>query len=303
MNKINLNDLDFSVVIPTLGGQYLERTINLINEGTVVPKEILVCIPKDFTYLLANISFSKNVKILVLNVKGQVKQRLEGFKNVSYDYVIQLDDDIYVHKNCFERLLQSILVFNNEVAISPSMIFQNNGLSCYDMVHINSRISTLVHGKNWYEPGKITRTGINIGLNTFKSKNRYNEVDWLPGGCVIHKRENLVLYDFFQFKGKAFYEDVIHSVHLTNKNVKLFIDSDAICGIDNYEFVKKTKWQSIIEFNRDFPYRKHIIKLKGYPTIFLFLDGLRIYIFTFIGILNKSLRNFLFILKIFFDKK
>lgn len=204
----------FSVVIPTLGGDALLRTINLINAGTLVPNEILICIPKDFVEHVAELSSIKNVKILALDVKGQVRQRVEGFKQVTNDYIIQLDDDMFVHETCFERLLDGITSMSGDVAIAPALVFEPAGNNCYEMEHTDSRTTTMVHGINWFKPGKITRSGMNIGLNAFKATERYSDVEWVPGGCVIHKRKNLILFDFFPFKGKAFFEDVIQSIHL-----------------------------------------------------------------------------------------
>ena len=38
---------DVSVVIPTLGGAWVADTIARLNAGTVVRREILVCVPED----------------------------------------------------------------------------------------------------------------------------------------------------------------------------------------------------------------------------------------------------------------
>jgi len=53
------------------------------------------------------------------------------------------------------------------------------------------------------------------------------DVEWLAGGCVM--RKNLVLEDFYPFAGKAFYEDMIHSWHLTRRGIALKMDAGAMC--------------------------------------------------------------------------
>lgn len=282
---------NFSVVIPTLGGETLERTIKLINSGTFVPNEILICIPNEFSKHVTNLTSIRNIKVLSVSVKGQVRQRVEGFKNVSNDYVIQLDDDMFVHETCFERLLEGILSNEDKVAIAPTMVFEPGGQSCYEMIHTDSRTMTIIHGKNWFQPGKITRSGMNIGLNAFKATDRYSEVEWLSGGCVIHKKENLVLFDYFPFKGKAFYEDVIQSIHLQKKGVKLLIDKQAVAGIDPYDALPHSPWQPIADFRKYYPYRKHLVALKGSSILYLLLDELHTYLFTTIGILKQNFRN------------
>lgn len=281
--------MKFSVVIPTLGGDALIRTIELINKGTMVPNEILVCIPKDFSNRMTHLSSIGNVKLLYTDVKGQVRQRVEGFKNSAHEYVIQLDDDIFVHETCFERLIESISSIEGKVAIAPAIIFEPGGQSCYETPHVNSRTMSLVHGKNWFTPGKITRTGLNIGVNAFEASSRYTESEWLPGGCVIHRKENLILFDYFPFKGKAFYEDVIQSIHLRKNGVKLMIDQQAVAGIDPYDPEPHSVWKAVSDFKKYYPYRKHVVDLLGSSMLYLLLDGMYSLVFTTIGVMKNTL--------------
>ena len=55
--KFNSPLFPLTVVIPTLGGDSLFKTIELINSGTIVPEEILVCIPKEEAYRVLNHNF------------------------------------------------------------------------------------------------------------------------------------------------------------------------------------------------------------------------------------------------------
>ena len=52
--------------------------------------------------------FFKNVKKISTKNKGQVFQRIEGFKLAKNDYVLQLDSDIRVSKFCLEHLYNRI---------------------------------------------------------------------------------------------------------------------------------------------------------------------------------------------------
>lgn len=265
---------EFSVVIPTLGGDALSRTINLINSGSIVPNEVLICIPKEFTSRVDGLSAHQNVKIIGTECKGQVVQRIEGFKQVSNEYVIQLDDDMYVYETCFERLIEGLTRFKEDVAIAPAMVFDTTKQSCYLFEYRDSTIKSLIEGKNWFKPGNITRTGRNIGMNALLATERYSSVEWLPGGCVAHKKQNLILYNFFPFQGKAFYEDVIQSIHLSKNNVRLFIDKTALCGIDEYDVDPISSLSPAKIYHMYYSYRKHIIKLRGDSIIYLFFDGL-----------------------------
>jgi glycosyltransferase involved in cell wall biosynthesis len=293
-----MNDLEkkkitfpkFSVVIPTLGGDVLFRTISLINSGSSVPDEILICIPIEFTYRVIGKFVSHNVKIIETKCKGQVAQRIEGFMQVNNEYVVQMDDDMFVYETCLERLIEGLNSFNEEVSISPAMIFDSSKKSCYAFEYSNLFLYKIIHGNNWSRPGSITRAGVNIGLNAFSFSERHSSVDWLPGGCVAHKKQNLILYNFFPFQGKAFYEDVIHSLHLTKNGVKLLIDNSAICGIDDYDVIPITLLGTAKNFNRNYPFRKHIVDLKGGSIFYLFIDGIFNYLLT-INSIRHILRN------------
>ena len=71
MSNTNLHDL--SVVIATLGETSLKLTIESINNGSVVPKEILICVPEEYAKNLEIFSFS-NVKILTFNFITPIKR-------------------------------------------------------------------------------------------------------------------------------------------------------------------------------------------------------------------------------------
>ncbi len=283
--------MKFSVVIPTLGGLALAKTIDLINHGTCVPDEIIVCIPREFVDKVRDIATIGNVKILATEVKGQVCQRVEGFKNVVTKYIIQLDDDMFVHETCFERLIEGVISNEGKVAIAPAMVFEPGGQSCYQHIHTNSHSMTRIHGKNWFQSGTITRSGMNIGLNALTENARYSEVEWLPGGCVIHKKENLILFDYFPFTGKAFYEDVIHSIHLQKNGVELLVDREAVAGIDHYEPVPFSHWQPFKDYRKYFKYRKHVVQLSGNSILYLLLDGLHTSIITTVGFLKQKIKS------------
>lgn len=84
--------------------------------------------------------------------------------------------------------------------------------------------------------GKISKSGEPFGYyqRNRKVKNHEN-VDWLPGGCILHRRENLILESYYPFVGKAFGEDLIHSKKLKEKGIQLFVVPEAKV------FIKKSK--------------------------------------------------------------
>jgi len=108
-----------SVVIPTLGGESLARTIEQLNHGTIVPEEILVCIPEETAFRIENMSFH-NVKIVKTKCRGQVAQRALGFQQACHELVLQFDDDIHPRETCLQSMIECLARFSN-VAVGLKM--------------------------------------------------------------------------------------------------------------------------------------------------------------------------------------
>src|ERR1043165_5309776 len=110
-----------TVVIPTLGGQTLTTTIEALNQGSVRPAEILVCIPAPEAARVENAGL-ENVRVIVTERRGQVVQRAEGFRRAAHELVLQLDDDIVLDVQCVERLVSGLQALGNDAAIAPAMM-------------------------------------------------------------------------------------------------------------------------------------------------------------------------------------
>jgi GT2 family glycosyltransferase len=224
-----------SVVIATLGGDCLAETIEKLNAGTVVPAEILICIP-EVEAPRADKLAGGNVRVIRTPCRGQVAQRAWGFGQTRHEFVLQLDDDIHVDSACIERLLACVSRFP-DVAAGPNLHDLATGKYTSFLTPAsngNRRFERLmfwvINGKGGYEPGCIGRAGICMGLPEEPAE--WFDIEWLPGGCVLHRRANLVLSDYYPFRGKAFAEDLFHSVALTRKGVRLLRYGSARCYVD-----------------------------------------------------------------------
>ena len=229
-----------SVVIATLGGDSLFRTINNINCGTIVPDEILLCIPAELAYKLNHYSFT-NIKIVKTDKYGQVYQRIQGFKVSKYDFVLQLDDDIILENNCLKIMLDTLSNLDIKSAICPvyysNNIDENNSLIKHPFYqklvnpenYLRKLYNKLLHGKMKFNDGEITYASINIHFNPSERNERYYELKWLPGGCVLHRKSNLYLDNYFLYSGKAFCEDIMHSFLLKKNGIKLFVSRYSFC--------------------------------------------------------------------------
>ena len=225
-----------TAVIATLGEETLERTIDILNGGTVVPDEILVCIPAKEAPNVQRLA-QQNVKVVVTECRGQVGQRLVGFRQASCDVVVQLDSDCVVDRCCVERLLLTLRTRGPKVAVGPALMMLSGEESVYKKPQVHEQLLKLyywiVNGQAGYEPGVITKAGTEIGVDPEGINDEVVEVDWLPGGCVMHWRENLLLENFYPFDGKAWCEDLIHSCRLRQGGVGLLVDLRAQCRLQD----------------------------------------------------------------------
>jgi GT2 family glycosyltransferase len=237
MNDQNLSEkYQVSVVIPTLGGETLKGTIEQLNRSTLVPKEILVCIPQTHAHKVVDLVIP-NVNIIETSFGGQVAQRAYGFTLVKYPFVLQVDDDLEVSETCLSELVTFVGSKQN-IAVAPSLLGHITGKLSPYMSKPNRYSSWMykslfwiINGEKGYQAGRISKAGVNMGFSS-EATEPY-EVDWLPGGCALHLRENLITYNYYPYKGKAFAEDLFQSAILRKNGIKLYHCPAAIVNLDN----------------------------------------------------------------------
>lgn len=236
-----------SVVIATLGSESLIETIHSLNKGTVIPNEIIISIPEDNAN---NITFKleSNVKVIHSKNKGQVVQRCYGFSKTNSEFVLQLDDDVILAENCIEELIKTMQLLPKNSSVAPQLYLLNSGKFAYRIPTARDLyLGYWANGKNGYQPGKVSKSGINFGfkeLNTFEAQ----EVDWLPGGCVLHRRENLILENYYPFKGKAFAEDLFHCMSLKRNGIQFFISPNSKIFFDWSHSDISSVWEDLVIF-------------------------------------------------------
>ena len=254
-----------SVVIATLGGDSLKRTIESLNSGTIVPDEIVICIPMNEASR-AEKFHAPNLKILKTTVRGQVAQRAAGFANVKNSFVMQLDDDMIVHYRCIEHLLCNVQL-EKRMAVAPVLVDFETGLSAYRTPPKNAYFSSLYYwmqnGAAGYQPGSVYLSGTPEGVDPWSQDQSLIEVQWLAGGCVMHRRENLILENFYPFSGKAFYEDIIHSYHLRSNDIRLAIDPKAICSLELTPLTNLSPKEFIGSLISEFKVKKYYFQISS----------------------------------------
>jgi glycosyltransferase involved in cell wall biosynthesis len=256
-----LKQKNLSIVIPSLGGLKLQSSLHFIHKSKIRPLETIICIPKSYKEKI-RIPQKLNPKLIKTNNKGQVYQRLIGFKKARGKYVLQLDDDIKITSYCLNKLLKEITK-NNKISISPLLIDKNNKESLFDIKPKNYLFKIyhyLLNGKQGYKHGIINKAGIPY---MFEKKKKIYEVEWLPGGCVLHYRKNLIKKNYFRFNSnKAFCEDLFHSYHLRKKKIKLFVNTSIKCNFESFKGFKTLKFcDSLNLLFQDLKIRFFFVKL------------------------------------------
>ena len=253
-----------SVVIATLGGETLADTILYLNSGEKIPAEILVCIPEEDSSCAENLSM-KNVKIIKTPCRGQVAQRAYGLQRACQPLMLQLDDDIVLRPDDLRLLVQKLGQLGHGHAMAPLFRLLSTGQYVTEYHAgvsgwLHSLYASLICGAPWgiKRMGVISPAGIAFAVDPRYCEPGLFETQWLPGGCVICHREDLVTEDYYPFAGKAFCEDLAHSVLWKKQGTRLWMHLDASGRIssDPMPFNWKTK-------KAIFRAHEYIVKLIG----------------------------------------
>jgi hypothetical protein len=217
----------------------LLKTIQYFNSNILKPFEILICIPNDLLFKIENITFD-NVKIVKTNKSGQVYQRLCGFKEASQNFVLQLDDDIQISIHDIEILYLELLKLPPNSAIGPQYFnIKTNDYSYKNLTGLKMMESYFIEfifgGAKFGSKrmGTISTSGKNFEFDITYMKSNTVEVSWLAGGCVLHHKINLNLNNYYPFSGKAYCEDLIHSILLKKNNINLFLTKLIVCNLED----------------------------------------------------------------------
>ncbi len=221
-----------SVVIATLGGDCLELTIKSILSGTKIPEEILICIPSGYE---DSVSYLKSGKVIIIvtDKMGQVNQRTTGFQKASYDFVLQLDDDIILEKDTIKSLTEMLLQLGPGNAIGP-LYYDSQTQKCIHKIptgtagFFKNNFDCIFCAAPWgiRKMGKVTSIGINYGIDDLYCTTNPVKTEWLPGGCVLSYHKDLILQAFFPFEGKAYCEDIYHSYYRSIAKIKSWVNTE-----------------------------------------------------------------------------
>jgi hypothetical protein len=222
---------ELTVIIPSLGRPQLNRTIQSIDEWQARPHLVLVVLPPGGTIQLDQIP-KTNVAFFRGQKRGQVSQRIEGFKRAQTKFVLQLDDDILLTYSAIEKL--GNLILQSRSCCTAPLIRYYNDSPCQQISRNRKRsrfigkINSLILGNPSISSGfgKVNRAGIPVYLTPSSPVNGVVSVDYASGGVMLHYAHNLVVDNYYPFDGRADYEDIFHCFYLKKNNIEIFVDTD-----------------------------------------------------------------------------
>jgi len=206
-----------------------------------------------------------NVTVIFSEKYGQVYQRICGFKAANGDYILQVDDDIVVSSDCLELLMLSMINSQDKVAVSPCWFNLANSEPLHQCKRTGILMSSyyrILNGVRGYSPGKVSLAGTNFGVSPKEVHGEIINVDWQPGGCVLHNKKNLILDNYYPYEGKAYSEDLIHSFLLRQFGVSLLVNMKAICM--THLNPRLSKFGEIVS---DFKAKRYFIKLANLSLV------------------------------------
>lgn len=283
--------IPITVVIPSIGGGALVGTLEALNAGDSRPREIIVSLPNQNSLPLEILKFS-NVRVAYANLYGQVSQRCFGFRAATQPYVMQLDDDVLIDAYTIESMISYLGDLGRGHAIGLPYI----DIKIDKPIYLNGRgalgffqnfFYTMAYFSSWgvAKNGTVTKSTICFPVPHDINGKGLVSVDWLPGGCVIYKREDLILDNYYPLLGKAYCEDLLHSYLLKQKHISLWVADKLFCRIE-----RPPTRNSLSALYYELNARLYLNRVRKISFLFvipwLFIEVLKIFIHKVIHILS-----------------
>lgn len=131
--------MNYSVAIRTLGkaGLKFQALLDSLREQTIKPHGIYVYIAEGYSLPQETIGIEQYIYVK----KGMVAQRAIAYKEIDSDYILFLDDDVYLPPDGVEKLFKAMSE-NGAKVISPD-VFPNSERS------VSGKIMMAISGRMW----------------------------------------------------------------------------------------------------------------------------------------------------------
>jgi len=214
-------DFSLTIVVATVGESTLENLIKSIEEGDLLPVVLILSFPPNSGF--ERCYSSNKFKIIKLNAdnSGQVHQRCYALKYVKTTRVLQVDADIVFHRSTIKILVDSITSLGKGNVVSP-LINQHHKTKNFFYQSLESLRCLILDGSFLIKELKITKAGVPyFGDDLVHQQSSLVYVEWLHS-VRLYYTEDAVLYNYYPFAGKAYFEDVVQALEFKKRNVKLW---------------------------------------------------------------------------------
>lgn len=182
--------MDYTVVIRTLGtaGKLYQRTLNSILEQSIKPQAVFIYIAEGYSIPIETIGIEQYLYVK----KGMVAQRALMYNEVKTEFILFLDDDVYLPPNGVETLYNELHEHQAQV-ISPC-VFYNHKVSWKTKIvqSLKGKEVARLFGNKWAY--KVLRTG-GFSYNNTPTKPVY-ESTTNAGPCFFCKKEDFLKIHF-----------------------------------------------------------------------------------------------------------
>lgn len=219
---------DLTIVIPSKDFNISHSVLSNLELLASHSASIFFVLPKCSPGVPAGFKLD-NFSIIYSPVQGQVSQRIFGFKHSTTEYTMQLDNDVLISYQDVLNLLHVKRRIVTPLSISP--LISDCSFDTRDFF-VHPLLSKI---KNLFYFFCVSPVSGSISVTSFPVKHsKMDDIDlypcdWLPGCCVLHSTDSLILDDYYPFAGKAFTEDLMHSHLLISKGISLATCSYTRC--------------------------------------------------------------------------
>ncbi len=249
------------------------RTLQVLTNGPQTPAEILVCLPKSAQENSVYYD-TKVIKTVITPYRGQVRQRAYGLARANQPLVMQLDDDVLVDSSSLGALFDASINLGRGNVVAPlGWRYLSNGKYITTSksgvrAWLENIYLYLVCGPPWGDKrmGKLSRAGIGFWIDRAKVASNPYETELLPGGCALCHREYLVVDDYYPFDGKAYCEDLIHSIIWRQRGMRLWAIPTADATTD--VVASPLSWDVVVA---NFRAHSYVVMLLGGSQISLWI--------------------------------
>lgn len=188
----------YSVAIRTLGtaGVKYQRLLDSLKEQTIPAKDILVYIPYGYDLPKETIGIEKYIRC----EKGMITQRSLPFEEITTDYVLFCDDDLYLPPDFVKRMFEGLETMDADCIAAN--IYETNKMSPFykGALFLHSFI-TSHHDSKWAV--KIKRN-VSYAYNAHPRGN-FLRTESAPGGSCLCK---MTVYHAIHFADERWLENM-----------------------------------------------------------------------------------------------